>query len=210
MKKYIYATSLGLVVLAGTAVQSTFAATSATESRTLPPEFSVLTTTELETLESLTGSARDEYLTSKGITRPTASGELQDNPGHIELTEAERTALESMTETERQAFFASKWLTPPTGSGTMTPPTTGSGKLQNMRNTRIQNRIQSNSGTTITTTTTLDSQKQVTQLARAERIAQNKAKQLEQRKQKIQNRIVAGESLTRLEKKFADANNIDY
>lgn len=108
MKKYIYATSLGLVVLATTTAQSTFAASTTSTSRPLPTEFSILTEAELETLESLTGSAREEYLTSKGITRPTNSGSLDHMPGGVELTDAERTALESMTETERQAFFASK------------------------------------------------------------------------------------------------------
>lgn len=209
MKKYIYATSLGIVVIAGTVAQSTFASSPAIANN-LPPEFAVLSDAELDVVESLTGSARDEYLTSKGISRLTASGELQDNPGHIELTETERTTLESMTETERQAFFASKWLTAPTGTGTITPRTTSSGQLQNTRTNRLQNKTQSNSGKTLATTTTVDSQKKVTELARAERIAQNKAKQLEQKKQKIQNKVVAGESLTRLERKFADANNIDY
>ena len=199
MKHYIYATSIGLVLIASTTVQSTFASSAATKNN-IPSEFSVLSDAELDIVDSLTWSARDEYLASKGITHQTNSGSLDHIPGGIELTEAEYTALKTMTETERQAFFTSKWLTPPTGSG----------KLQNTKNTRLIKQNQTQSGTTLTTTTTVDSQKKVAELSRAERIAQNKAKQLEQKKQKLQNKINAGENLTRLEKKFADKNGIEY
>jgi hypothetical protein len=89
-------------------------------------------------------------------------------------------------------------------------PESGSGKLQNAKNTRLAKVAPTQSGTTLTTTTTLDSQKKVAELARAERITQNKARQLEQRKQKIHNRVIAGETLTHLEKKFADTNGIEY
>ena len=115
---------MGILIIASTSVHSTFAATRSTPSRQLPAEFSVLTEAELETLKTLTGTTRDEYLTSKGITRPTSgSGQTDKMMPKVELTEAEMTAVAAMTEDERKAFFESKGVTLPTGSDTINPKT---------------------------------------------------------------------------------------
>lgn len=50
----------------------------------------------------------------------------------------------------------------------------------------------------------------ITTQSRTERIKGNAAKVLEQKKVKLQKKITAGEALTRLEKKFADNNDIAY
>ena len=50
----------------------------------------------------------------------------------------------------------------------------------------------------------------MTTQSRTERIKANTAKVLEQKKVKLQKKITARETLTRLEKKFADSNDIAY
>jgi hypothetical protein len=112
MKKTFYISGLSLAVIAVTGINSSFASSE----NTLPPEFSVLTSTELSTLSTLTGSERDTFLESRGITHPELSDSGSTRPSHIKndnipelnLTDAEKTALENMTDTERDAFFASK------------------------------------------------------------------------------------------------------
>ncbi|NRH21215.1 hypothetical protein HOO68_04170 [Candidatus Gracilibacteria bacterium] len=205
MKKYIYLGSLSIAIISITGASSSFASDNTTTSNIhpLPPEFSILSESDITTLESLTGSARNEYLTSRGIISPknnTGSNNIrnnrngsgsnnQKNPEGLTLTDTEKTALQNMTAAEREVFFTSKGITRPTESG--------SGKL----NQKKQNNI---SNTTNTTAVTSNNE------SRKERIAKQQAKLLEQKKTKIQKKIAANESLNRLEKKFADTNGIEY
>lgn len=208
MKKTFYISGLSLAVIAVTGINSSFASSE----NTLPPEFSVLTSTELSTLSTLTGSERDTFLESKGITRPELSDSGSTHPSHIKndntpelnLTDAEKTALENMTDIERDAFFASKWLSRPTASGEINWQNSNTGKQSNQKNGAKKNQIQKN---TSKWTNEEISQNNKT---RAERIVENKAKALETKKVRIQKKISSNESLTRLEKKFADANSIEY
>lgn len=88
------------------------------------------------------------------------------------------------------------------GSGNIARQRPVSGSGNTLREGRMSRQnIRESSTTNLTTSTTTD---------RASRIAGNKAKQLEQRKMKLQKKIQAGESLTRLEKKFAGNNSIEY
>lgn len=198
----------GLILSSGLALASSTYAdanTVTTQNRKSPPSFSQLSQMDRTTLESLTGSARDTFLESKGITRPTdGSGWLDHRPerwilGNLTLTDAEKTKLESMTESERQAFFESKWLTRPIDTGT--------GKVEGRKINTLTSR----------STRLADQEKQestlsnaMTTQSRTERIKANAAKVLEQKKVKLQKKITAGETLTRLEKKFADNNDIAY
>lgn len=67
MKKYIYLGSLSIAIISITGASSSFASDNTTTSNIhpLPPEFSILSESDITTLESLTGSARNEYLTSR-------------------------------------------------------------------------------------------------------------------------------------------------
>lgn len=67
MKKYIYLGSLSIAIISITGVSSSFASDNTTTNNThpLPPEFSALSESDITTLESLTGSAKNEYLTNK-------------------------------------------------------------------------------------------------------------------------------------------------
>lgn len=71
MKK-LYINSLSVAIIGIAGVSSSFASTET--NATLPPEFATLTTSQISTLEGLTESERDAYLTSLGISLPTRSG----------------------------------------------------------------------------------------------------------------------------------------
>lgn len=102
----------GFLLSSGLALASSTyadASTTSTQNRKAPSGFSQLSETDSTTLESLTGSARIAFLTSKGITKKadhTGSGGVP--PDIFNLSDTEKTSLESMTEGERQAFFESK------------------------------------------------------------------------------------------------------
>ena len=208
MKKSLYVGSISMILISITSVSSTFAAkTNVKQVTQNPPEFSVLSESQLTTLKSLTWSAREEYLASLWITKPVhGSGslewsgginkrhgpstlEMREIPELTSLTDAEKAALESMTEDERDAFFASKWITRPTNTGSWE-----------------QTKQISKINTTVTSSTRLDS----SNINRTERLSKQKAKILELKKARIQKKILANEQLTRLEKKFADENSIEY
>lgn len=191
----------GLIISTGFWLSATTWASSSTNERTLPPEFSVLSDSDRETLSTLTGTARDTFLESKGITRPESGSGMEHGLNHIDLTDAEKTALESMTETERQAFFVSKGITPPTNTWSSNP-------LSNQNDRRSlwwRNRWDSTQAGLIQTGTTQTG----ATISRAQRLKNNQAKLTSARIEKIQNKVVSGEKLTRLEKVFARKNNID-
>lgn len=63
MKKSLYVGGLSIVLISIAGVNSSFASNESTQS--LPPEYSILTSTELATLSSLTGSELDAFLQDK-------------------------------------------------------------------------------------------------------------------------------------------------
>lgn len=166
----------------------------------LPPEFNVLSESDLVTLASLTDSERDNFLESKGIHRPDfASWALGDMP-KIELSESEKAALGSMTDSEREAFFTSKGLMrPESGSGTNRNESIR--KNKNLRNARNN---QTESGAVLSWETSTGKL-----ISRADRLKNNQIKIQNTRIQKIQGKVTNGGKLTRLEKVFARKNNID-
>lgn len=81
MKKRILLS--GLILSSGLMLTNgAYANTPSNEEERIPPGFSTLSSSDRETLETLTGSARDAFLTSKGIIRPeTHSGSLGGKKG---------------------------------------------------------------------------------------------------------------------------------
>lgn len=190
MKRYIYATSVGFIILGTAVIQTTFASTT--------------TTFDTESFSDITLSSESDGRYHTGSQRwpmmrggQTGTGDIIPLP-QLELTDDELTAFAAMSDDERIAFLSAKGITPKSGTGNM--------------DNRVRRSTPVNSWATVDTTpqkqdTTVS---KIATLARAQRIAENKAKQLELRKERVQKKIAAGERLTQLDKKFADANDIDY
>lgn len=143
--------------------------------------FMELSADEHTALKAMTDSERKAFLEAKWVILPeTRQAQWANNRQYTKLTDDEQAKLENMTEAERKAFIEAK-LSGNTGMIVLEEWVTNSATVTKSSNTERQARIE-----------------------------KRKSDLLEQKKQKIQKKILAWENLTRLEKKFAMANGISY
>lgn len=145
-------------------------------------------------------------------TLPSYTGGL-----FIELTESEHEALVGMTDSERKAFLQSKWVDIPMESHDsishklIKQSDTESSLIiwltQTDQEESVKNKLLTGSSGAIWVPSKPTAEENAERKAR---IAKKQAELLEIKKGKIQKKINAGESLTRLEKKFAKEQGLIY